>query len=225
MISELRHASAHAFVDDLLHPRLSSDDHHHIAKVLRVRDGESVSVSDGCGGWRLCEWSHGELRSVGDVQREMKSHPLLTVAVTPVKGDKTDSVVEKLVEIGIDQIVILAPLERSAVRWPANKVSHVMDRYQRIVRAAAMQCRRVFLPEIAGPLQLSDVVGDSAALAEPGGHAEWGSVTTLVIGPEGGFSPDEVAQSPATIDLGPHVLRADTAAVVGAGLMVAHWRG
>ena len=224
MNSQLRRSAAHVFVDDIHAPILSSDDHHHVAKVLRLRDGEVVSVSDGRGSWRLCEWSASQLVCSDEVHVEVQMQPALTVAVTPVKGDKTDGVVEKLVEVGIDRIVILEPVERSAVRWPSNKVAHVMDRYQRIVRAAAMQSRRVFLPAVSGPVPLATMAGEGVGVAEPGGHSQWGAVTTLVVGPEGGFTADEISLFPELIDLGPHILRAETAAVVGAGLMVAHWR-
>jgi 16S rRNA (uracil1498-N3)-methyltransferase len=99
-----------------------------------------------------------------------------------------------------------------------------MDRYTRIVRAAAMQSRRVFLPTVSGPVSLANVTGQGVAFAEPGGSATPESVTTMVIGPEGGFSPAEVALAPTLVDLGPSILRAETAAIVGAARMVAHWR-
>jgi 16S rRNA (uracil1498-N3)-methyltransferase len=141
-----------------------------------------------------------------------------------VKGDRTDLVIEKVVEIGIDHIIVLSPVERSVVRWASNKVPQVMDRYARIARAAAMQSRRVFLPAVSGPVSLANVTGQGVAFAEPGGTASPDAVTTLVIGPEGGFAPAEVASAPSLFDLGPSILRAETAAIVGAARMVAHWR-
>jgi 16S rRNA (uracil1498-N3)-methyltransferase len=144
--------------------------------------------------------------------------------VSPVKGDRTDFVVEKLVEVGVDHIVLLAPVERSVVRWAANKVDHVMERYSRIARAAAMQSRRVFLPTVSGPTPLASLAHAGAAVAEPGGTADWGDVTTMIIGPEGGFTASEIAGIPSAVHLGPTILRAETAAIVGAARMVAHWR-
>jgi len=146
----------------------------------------------------------------GDIISEASPTPLLRVVVAPVKGDRTDLVVEKLVEIGVDNISILAPVERSVVRWAQDKTSHVMDRYQRIARAAAMQSRRVFLPDVVGPVSLGDVGTSGVAFAEPDGSAGWDNVTTVVIGPEGGFSEAELSLAPATIDLGPTILRAET---------------
>lgn len=220
----LRDSAAHVFVDDLATPQLSPDDVHHLKKVLRLRDGENVTCSDGKGRWRVCSWSSDYVTVNGDIVTEPSPTLRLCVAVSPVKGDRTDLVVEKLVEIGVDDIAILAPLERSVVRWANDKVTHVMDRYRRIATAAAMQSRRVFLPELTGPVSLASLGGHQVALAEPGGSAEWSQVTTVVIGPEGGFSDKELAAAPCTIDLGPNILRAETAAIVAAAQMVAHWR-
>lgn len=224
MNSLLRDSSAHVFVADVSLPELSVEDVHHLKKVLRLRNGEDVTCSDGAGRWRACVWNSDALEVNGDIVVEELATPTLRIAVAPVKGDRTELVVEKLVEIGIDTIAILSPLDRSVVRWAPDKVDHVMQRYQRIARAAAMQSRRVVLPQVVGPTSLADLGAGSVAFADPGGTASWGQVTTVVIGPEGGFSPAEVANAPATIDLGPHILRAETAAIVGAAQMVAHWR-
>ena len=224
MIDILRNSSAHVFVESVLAPVLLDDDVHHLSRVLRLRDGESVTCSDGNGSWVACTWNSGDIEVSGNVVVVDAQLPELTVAIAPVKGDRTDLVIEKVVEIGIDHIIILSPVERSVVRWASNKVPQVMDRYSRIARAAAMQSRRVFLPTVSGPVSLANVTGRGVAFAEPGGTATAEAVTTLVIGPEGGFSPAEISLAPALADLGPSILRAETAAIVGAARMVAHWR-
>lgn len=224
MIDVLRNSSAHVFVESVQAPVLLDDDAHHLSRVLRLRDGETVTCSDGNGSWVPCTWNSGDVEIAGDITVVDAPSPALTVAIAPVKGDRTDLVIEKVVEIGIDHIIVLSPVEHSVVRWASNKVPQVMDRYTRIVRSAAMQSRRVFLPTVSGPVSLANVTGHGVAFAEPGGTATADSVTTLVIGPEGGFSPAEVAIAPALADLGPSILRAETAAIVGAARMVAHWR-
>ena len=225
MNDDLRRSAAHVFVTDIVDPVLDDDDAHHLTRVLRLRAGQKVSVSDGRGAWRICEWRDGLLVSVGDVSVENAPTDVLTVALSPVKGDRTDWAIEKLVEVGIDRIVVLAPVERSVVRWDDTKSLANIERFRRISRAAAAQCRRVFLPTVEGPVPLSDVVaGTNVAIAEPGGSPVLDGVTTIVVGPEGGFTEGEVALAGATVDLGPTVLRADTAAVVAATLMVAHSR-
>ena len=225
MNESLRRSAAHVFVDDVVAPVLSDEDAHHLSRVLRLRDGQSVSVSDGRGSWRLCEWRAGSIVPTGAIVTEQRARETLTVALAPVKGDRTDDAVEKLVEIGIDRIVVLAALEHSVVRWDPDRAAAAIARYRRIARAASAQSRRVHLPVIEGPTALADVLAHpTAALGEPGGEADLSGITTIVIGPEGGFSPAEVAIAGRTVDLGPSVLRADTAAVVAGTLMVAHRR-
>jgi len=111
------------------------------------------------------------------------------------------------------------------VRWDGAKAAANVARYSRIVRAASAQSRRTHLPSVTGPVPLSEMVGrDGVAMAEPGGYPSLDGVTTLLIGPEGGFSPAEVSSARRTVGLGTGILRADTAAVVAATLLVAHPR-
>ena len=222
MNKALRLSAAHVFVDNISSPSLATDDQHHLSRVLRLRDGESVTCSDGKGSWVQCEWRNDSIEVMGESVAEAPRDAPLTVVIAPVKGDKTDLVIEKLVEIGIDHIVILSPLDYSVVRWANDKIPQVMARYQRIAKAAAMQSRRVFLPTVSGPTPLGDLLGASVGFAEPGGTAHPREVTTLVIGPEGGFSPAELGLASVTVSLGEGILRAETAAIVGAALMVAH---
>lgn len=225
MNDELRRSAAHVFVADIRNPVLDDDDAHHLSRVLRLRPGQKVSVSDGNGAWRICEWRDEELVTVGDIVTESRDRDVLSVALSPVKGDRTDWAIEKLVEVGIDRIIVLAPVERSVVKWDDRKSGANIDRYRRIARAAASQSRRVFLPVVEGPTPLSVVLaGGGVAVAEPGGATDLAGITTVVVGPEGGFTADEVASAPVTVDLGATVLRADTAAVVVGALMVAHSR-
>ena len=221
----LRRSAAHVFVDDLGSPVLADDDVHHLSRVLRLRDGQTVSVSDGRGSWRICEWLDRTVVPAGEVMTEEPPKVPLTVALSPVKGDRTEDAIEKLVEIGIDAVVILAPLGNSVVRWDAERAAAAVARFARIGRSASAQSRRVFLPGISGPVPLAEVLAvPGAAVAEPGGSADLSGVRTVVIGPEGGFTAEEVSAAPRTVGLGPGILRADTAAVVAATLMVAHSR-
>lgn len=225
MNEELRRSAAHVFVADITSPELDEDDAHHLSRVLRLRDGERVTVSDGRGSWRSCEWRGGALTVVGDVSVEAATSDPVTVAVAPVKGDRTEWTVEKLVEIGVDAIIVLAPTDHSVVRWDTGKAAHNVARLGRIARAAASQSRRVHLPLVTGPVPLAEVLAvPGVAVAEPGGDPSLDGIGTIVIGPEGGFSAAEVAASGRTVDLGGTVLRADTAAVVAATLLVAHSR-
>jgi 16S rRNA (uracil1498-N3)-methyltransferase len=244
MTTSLRHSAAHVFVADISAPHLDDDDQHHLARVLRLRDGEQVSASDGRGAWRMCEWHDGSLRATGDVQHVPVSSQRVAVAFVPVKGDRPEWSVQKLTEIGVDEIIVLAPTRRAVVRWGDAKASAKdtkhMQKLQKVAREASMQSRRVWLPTITGPISLADACARSgAAVADPDGAplatsaaastaAPNASVATtssaaapllVIIGPEGGFDDDEIPASVARVSLGGTILRAETATLVAATLL------
>ncbi|NDA01039.1 MAG: 16S rRNA (uracil(1498)-N(3))-methyltransferase [Acidimicrobiia bacterium] len=232
MTIALRDSVAHVFVDDLTAPTLSDDDQHHLARVLRVRDGESVSASDGRGGWRLCQWRDGGLHGESDVHHVAAPTPRVGVAFVPVKGDRPEWAVQKLTEIGIDDIVVLAPTRRAVVRWGDDK--H-LRKLQVVAREAAMQSRRVWLPTVTGPVSLAEVCArPGAAVADPAGEpldaeplnaaardasAPSPATSLIIIGPEGGFDADELTPSVRRVSLGDTILRAETATLVAATLL------
>ncbi len=220
----LRESSAHVFVDDISCPELHDDDLRHLTKSLRLKDGESVSVSDGAGKWRMCTFrTNAGLEIVGDLFTENVPMPELTIALSPVKSDRTDLAVEKMTEIGIDTVMVLSPLRRSVVRWDNEKARHHVERLSRIARNASMQSRRVFLPKIVGPISLKEALSlPDAAVADPEGDVDIAQCSVVVIGPEGGFDAEERESAPVLVGLGGSVLRAETAAIVAATLMVAH---
>ena len=138
---ERRRAAAHAFVIDINAPVLNDDDFHHLAKVLRLRSGEEVSVSDGCGSWRICHYAMSAVLSTDDSTVQTEVNPrALTVAFSVTKSDKPDLVIQKLTELGIDHIVPIIT-ERSIVRWDSDKGAKNQVRWQKIAREAAMQSR------------------------------------------------------------------------------------
>jgi len=93
---ERRRAAAHAFVIDINAPFLNDDDFHHLAKVLRLRNGETVSVSDGRGSWRICKYEMTAALPIEEsiVHSETNSRSL-TVAFSVTKNDKPDLVDRK----------------------------------------------------------------------------------------------------------------------------------
>lgn len=220
---QLRQSAAHVFVDDLSKPHLSDDDRHHLLRVLRVGLREDISVCDGRGSWSLATIGQdGELQLKGECLTEMQHSPVLTVAFAPTKGDRPDDVVRKLTEIGIDRIVPIVGTKRGVVRWEGAKAEKHSIRLARIAREAAMQSRRLWLPEITEPCALVNVVTlYAAALAEPGGAQIEPTHTCIAIGPEGGFSADELELSQQHVSLGDGVLRGETAAIVAGALMAA----
>jgi 16S rRNA (uracil1498-N3)-methyltransferase len=218
----VRSSSAHVFVADLDAPEPDPEDRHHLGRVLRLRPGEPVSVSDGRGGWRMCAWAgDGRLDPVGEVGHEPRPSPALTVAFAPAKGDRPEWVVQKLTEAGVDCIVPLATA-RAVVRWEGERAGRAVERLRRVAREAAMQSRRTWLPDVSAMALFAEMAGrPEAALAEPGGGPPSLERPTLLVGPEGGWDPGELAVDLPRVELGPTVLRAETAAVAAGVLLAA----
>lgn len=218
-------AAAHVFVTDLDQLAMSEDDVHHLARVLRLRGGEVVTASDGEGRWRACEFTDDStLRSTGDVVTEPRPRPAVTVAFALAKGERPEWTVQKLTEVGVDRIVPLSAA-RSVVRLDGDRAGTQWARWQKVAREAAMQSRRVWLPVVEPVTAFATVVaeGPMVALAEPGGAPPTLEQPSVLVGPEGGWSDEELAAADRArlprVGLGPTVLRAETAAVAAAVLL------
>jgi 16S rRNA (uracil1498-N3)-methyltransferase len=200
------------FVDDLDSPELGDDDRHHATRALRLRDGEEVSVGNGAGSWRRCRYVAGALEAEGDVVTETRPSPELCVGFALTKGAKPELVVQKLTELGIDRIV---PFEadRSVVRWVDDRAGRAHQRLVAVARAAAMQSRRAFLPIVEPSTTLDGRDWGDAVLADRSGRPPSDGDVTVLIGPEGGWSTDELSCGRSTVSFGAQVLRAETAAI------------
>jgi 16S rRNA (uracil1498-N3)-methyltransferase len=221
MDEALRRSAAHVLVADVSAPALDDAATHHLRRVLRLRDGAAVSVTDGAGRWRLCRLAGESVVPDGDVRQALPAAPV-TVVVAPPKGDRLEWLVQKCTEVGVARIV-LVDATHSVVRWDDARAAKQLDRLRRIAAEAAMQSRRVWLPIVDGPLPAPAVLA-GATVAEPGGRPVGAGDTCIAVGPEGGWTPEEVALAGDRVSLGPHVLRVETAAVVAATLMVAAQR-
>ncbi len=229
----LRRADALVFVRDLDAPELDEDARHHLCDVLRLTSGATVAASDGQGRWRACALEAGGHRARrardatlapgGPVITVAPLTPAVTVAFALVKGDRPEWTVQKLTELGVDEIVPLLT-DRTVVVLDEAGQRRRGERLRRVAREAAAQSRRVQLPLVEDPLPLAAFAagrGEHAAPAEPGGGAIGPETRCIVVGPEGGFSPGELALFPCAVGLGPTVLRAETAAIAAGVLLVA----
>jgi 16S rRNA (uracil1498-N3)-methyltransferase len=144
---------------------------------------------------------------------------VIGVGFSLVKGDRNELIVQKLTELGVDRIVpVLA--ERCVVRWDAGRAERHHARLVKVARAAAMQSRRSRLPEVS-PLTPFAVAAnvEGACLATQGGGPVGLARPFVLIGPEGGWSPDERSSGLVGVGLAPYVLRSETAAIVAAALL------
>jgi 16S rRNA (uracil1498-N3)-methyltransferase len=210
----------HFFVDDLDDPELRDDDRHHAARVLRLRPGEAITVSDGRGSWRAARFGDGAVEVAGEVVSVAPPSHALSVGFALVKGAKPELVIQKLCELGVDRIEPFVA-ERSVVRWDEARAQKAHDRWTSIVRGAAMQSRRVHLPELVEVLRFADVAVPPAVLADRGGRAPTLEDRRVLIGPEGGWSDTEREVALDRVGFGRHVLRAETAAIAVGAILVA----
>ncbi len=213
MHPELRSSATHVFVDSVDDPYLADVDRHHVTRVLRLRSHETVSVSDGRGAWRTARLDGDRVVPMGEVRHVAPPRPCTIVSAVP-KGDRLDVLVQKLTEIGVTEIV-LADMERSVVRWAADRADRQRERLERIVHEAASQARRVWLPTLVlGETFDAAIRRPGATLAEPSGTDPLSSC--MVIGPEGGFSVRELSSGIPRASLGDTILRVETAGIVAA---------
>lgn len=224
-------AAAHAFVADLEAPTLSAEDHHHLWRVLRLAPGTRVTVGDGAGAWRLATLRGADrhVDPVGDVVVEVRPTPPIGVAFALTKGERPEWTVQKLTELGVDRIIAVAAA-RSVVRLDDERAARAAERWRRVAREAAMQCRRAWLPAVEGVITFANLAaasGRTLALAHPGGEPPSLARPLVAVGPEGGWDPAELAlAAPATfVGLGDLVLRAETASLAVATLLVAMRQG
>jgi 16S rRNA (uracil1498-N3)-methyltransferase len=229
--SVLRSTSAHVLVDaDGLvaggEATIDDETEHHLRRVLRLRDGDVVSVTDGQGRWCLAvvivDGKALRLEASTPVVAEPPPTRTITIAAAMPKGDRLDWMVQKVTELGVDRLVLLHA-DHSVVRWKPDRVGHQLARLQRIADEALRQSRRVLRMTIDAPVPATDVLGQFVA-TEPGGRALRAGDTAVAVGPEGGWSESELAMCRDRIDLGPTILRTETAAVAVSALCVAFER-
>lgn len=208
----------HVFVADLEHPELADDDRHHLAKSLRLRPGDPFTISDGADRWRPARFGP-TVEVDGAIVDVPRPTPPITVGLTPVKGSRPEWAVQKLTELGVDEVWLLVA-ERSVVRWDGDR-DGPRQRMERVAREAAMQSRRCSLPTVRIGVPFAEAVATpGAAIADHDGGPPDLIRPVVLIGPEGGWTAAERSLAPAAMGLGPTVLRAETAAVVAASLLV-----
>lgn len=200
----------------------------HVAKVMRARIGDEITLFDGSGDEftaRIANIGRSEIK-LEIVDRRTVSRELtfsLTLGVALPKGDRQKRLVEKLTELGVTRLVPLI-----AQRGVAQPEPKTIVRLRRSVIEASKQCGRNHLMEISEPLPCSNFLNESPpsalrVLAHPGSDTaspiprrEQRDVI-LAIGPEGGFTDDEVSQSGKEgwqrVNLGSRMLRVETAAL------------
>jgi len=218
----------------------------HMRKVLRLEPGDRVTLFDDEG------WEHeGTIRSYSDGMGEIKilnsSRPereslvRITLAQALGKGEKFDWVVEKATELGASAIVPFL-CRRTVPKLDGAGREKKVTRWQRIALSAAKQSGRTRIPEILGVMDFSDLVRrpwpsdlklifweneTTQGLARLKEEKSSVGSLLLVIGPEGGFTSDEVKEATEngfrSVGMGKRILRTETAAVTALSLAQFLW--
>ncbi len=233
----------HRFYSDSIDgPRveLEGTEAHHLA-VLRLNAGDKVELFDGLGG--LARAVISAIRKnivtleIEDVRRsEMPKSRRIIIAVSVPKGERFDWLIEKCTELGVERISPVI-FERT-VRQPANPKA--LDRWMNLAISAAKQCKRLFLPQIAPPMDLQDCIeaikkdspncrfiagGISDDCPSLAGRPFGPEDVAALIGPEGGFTENEEAflksRGVQFVRLSDTILRTETAAIAFAAILAA----
>jgi len=217
--------------------RFDAAEAHHLRRVLRLRPGAVVEGTDGAGGLytiRLVtldgDGGWGAIEARAEPARE--SPCSITLAQAILKGDRMSWLVQKATELGVSRIVPMET-ERVVARVADEGVAR-QTRWARIAREAVKQCGRVIVPGIDPPRAFPEVLAEVAShdvawvCWEGGGQtlveaaAGTASRLLLLIGPEGGFTADEVAAAESAgarrVSLGPRILRAESAGLTAVAL-------
>jgi len=212
-------SAPHVVVADLDSLDADADTWHHLLRVRRARVGSALTVTDGLGRWRPCRISSlSELEADGDIVSVARPDPEITVAFALTKGDRPELVIQKLTELGVDRIVPFRAA-RSVVRWDETKAATARRRWTAVARSAVEQAKRCWLPHVEAVTDVTDLAGRAAVRVDRGGGVPSLARSVVAVGPEGGWDDEERIVLPEAVALGPHVLRAETAALTAGVLL------
>ena len=223
--------------------RLPADESRHLSKVLRLKPPAIITVVDGqglaCRAEVAAAGKTGVTARIHSRQRNLGEPVVqLTLAAGLSVGTKFDTVVEKGTELGVRRFVPVIS-EKSKVNLDEpRRVTSRVRRWEKVALAAMKQCRRSYRPDIAQPVSLAEYLkqidpDDLNLILHPSPHAQPLAISpemsdarrvSLLVGPESGFSPDEVEEALevgfSAVSLGDRILRTETAGPVACALVM-----
>ena len=210
---------------------LTDEEYHHLVRVKRAREGDSVTVLDGSGGiFETIVHRIGRDEAILEVRSYRKGElpHRIDIALALTRAHRLDFAVEKCSEIGLRRFLPFIA-QRSVWRGGARETAHKRERLERKVAAACKQSGNPYFPSVEPVMDfaaLLDMIGGyrMVCLADTAGEplestAGWrtGGDVLGIVGPEGGLTDGErerlIADGAVPISLGPHVLRSETAAI------------
>ena len=229
---------------------LPEDEAHHLAKVMRLKEGDLVAVFDGLGheaGARVQKIAGRRVTVKAEEKRAAAQEPgiAITLAQALLKGDKMDRVIRDAVMLGAAAIQPLTSA-RTEVPREAVRAGGRQARWERTVIASVKQCGRAIVPPVYPTLALPELLrAESDVLClmfvEPGAEALSTAGTslesletrvpgkvTILVGPEGGWEPQEISDAldagVTLVSLGQRVLRADAAGALAIAVLQYVWK-
>jgi 16S rRNA (uracil1498-N3)-methyltransferase len=226
--------------------RLPTGTAHHAIRTLRLGVGDPIVLFDDLGGEyqaSICRIDRDlVIAKTGPfVDRSTESPLNLVLAQGISSSERMDFTIQKAVELGISAVQPLAT-ERSIVRLTSERAARKSAHWRKLAIAACEQCGRNRLPEIFDPQKLTDWLGQQPddgvedelrLLLAPAADIGFSDLPekvgriVLMVGPEGGLAPDEIAAAQRrrfqSVRLGPRILRTETAALVALAAIQLRW--
>lgn len=235
----LSDAVATAEVGDTL--LLSGDEGRHAAVVARMRVGERTTVGDGAGrvatALATAVSKDAVQLQVAQLTRQAPPRPAVTLVQALAKGGRDELAVQAAVELGVAAVAPWSA-SRSVARWTGDRVARGEARWASILREAGKQAMRPWQPQALPLMDTAQVAALAAdrrvVVLDPDAPrrlvevvpADWADDLVLVVGPEGGVAPEELAllhaAGAAAARLGPTVLRTSTAAPAALAALAVH---
>ncbi|MBA3661453.1 MAG: 16S rRNA (uracil(1498)-N(3))-methyltransferase [Gammaproteobacteria bacterium] len=216
---------------------------HYLMRVLRARVGDSLLLFDGSGGdfksiIHSISKKEIQVKILEFIPKIVESPLKIHLVQGIAKGDKMDFIIQKAVELGVTEITPLCT-EYTQSRLPPEREAKRLAHWQGVIVSACEQSARTQLPILNEPIRFADWMNAGSVatsfMLTPGApqsllttlrsHPTAPTSIALLIGPEGGFSPVEIAASTATnripVSLGPRILRTETASIVALSIIQA----
>lgn len=209
---------------------VEGEPYRHLFRARRVPVGAAVRVVDGRGQARWGEVARVDRSSariaVGEPAPTNEPDWRLDLLLPTFRPERASWLVEKATEIGVSSIRFL-----NTARAPRTFGDGTIERMRRVAVSAVEQCHRSLVPEISGPHEWAEIrrfAGEGRWFLDPqGALGDWGppgGSGSLLVGPEGGWAPEEreqvLAEGWRPVGLGPRILRIESAALVGAAMLL-----
>jgi 16S rRNA (uracil1498-N3)-methyltransferase len=228
---------------------LPDDEAQHLARVLRLKPGDAIVVFNGRGGeFAAAVESIGASRVQVKVGAPLQPAPepriAITLAQAVLKGDKMDDVIRDAVMVGVAAIQPIITTRTEVSRQTLDR-AHRRERWARIAVSSAKQCGRAVVPPVLDPIEFDELPaaisslrlpGPALMLVEPRAAAETIGLgeldgpppaeATIVVGPEGGWTPEELVHAATAcrlMTMGGRTIRSDAMAVMAIAALFARW--